>query len=75
MTLRIQMQGDDRTSSEFSCGDSIWTNPTHSSVPEADPPAMPQQQPGQPLSCKHAHLPCMADELELCAGAIEEGKW
>lgn len=68
-------ESDDRASSEFSSEDSMWGLLNHSPTSEAVGDSSIVQQQHSGLSYKQANLPCMADELELCAGAIEEGQW
>lgn len=68
---------DESTSSEISCGETLWTLPIQRARSEAvgSSSSMKQQRAVDKHRAHQASLPCMADELELCAGAIEEEQW
>jgi hypothetical protein len=75
--LQATMQIDESTSSEISCGETLWTLPIQRARSEAvgSSSNMKQQRAVDKHRAHQASLPCMADELELCAGAIEEEQW
>ena len=51
-----------------SSGDTVWQ------APPISPTTAPAARGGGGIPCQRA-MPCMAIELELCAGAVENGDW